>query len=96
MVWEERFYAAPKDISSIRLTCIHCKSSTAIPIEMREYVPEACGCCSKPWFDKGGNDFQLVGWLLQSLSGLKNRTATANCGIHLELPGHLNMPEHSK
>jgi hypothetical protein len=96
MVWEERFYAEPKDISAIRLTCKECQSSTAIPIGTREYVPESCAYCKTQWFDKASTDFQLVGWLLQGLSGLKQRKAGAACGIHLELPGHINMPEDSK
>jgi hypothetical protein len=92
MVWEERFYAEPKDIFSIRLTCRKCQASSTIPLGDREYIPETCSYCHEGWFTKGSTDHKYLTWLLQSLIGLRRRDTDALCNIHFELPGHLNMP----
>ena len=96
MVWEERFYAEPKDIISVRLTCMKCQSATTLPFDQGEYIPETCPICKEGWLLGGSSDYQKVGWLLQSLNALSERSDKALCKIHIELPGHLNMPNGLK
>jgi hypothetical protein len=96
MVWEERFFAELKDIISIRLMCMKCQSATTLPFGQGQYVPETCPICHEGWLHSGSSDHQKVVQLLQSLNALRDRNEKAMCKIHIELPGHLNMPNHSK
>ena len=96
MVWEERFFADLKDIISIRLMCMKCQSATTLPFGQGQYVPETCPICKEGWLQGGSSDHQKVGWLLQSLNALRDRSDKAMCKIHIELPGHLNVPDDSK
>lgn len=96
MVWEERFYAEPKDILSIRLKCNKCESVTTIPLGARDYVPEECSYCHEEWFQRGSGDLATLTKLLFSLHTLRERGNDALCSIHFEFPGKLNMPEDSK
>jgi len=93
MVWEERFYAEPKDVISIRIKCRNCEGASSIPLRGSDhYLPETCAQCRERWFLPGSSDHKMVTWLLQSLNGLKQRDEKVTCDIHFELPGHLNMP----
>lgn len=92
MVWEERFYAAPKDIISIRLTCKKCGAASTLPLRGNDTIHSACSYCSEQLLPHGSSDYRAVHYLLQSLNTLKQRDEKASCEIHLELPGALNMP----
>lgn len=92
MVWQERYYAEPKDIISIRLTCKKCEATSTIPIRGNDTIHSACSYCREQLLPDGSSDYQAVRWLLQSLNALRQRTGKAACEIHLELPGDLNMP----
>jgi ribosomal protein S27AE len=96
MVWEERLFAEPKDVISIRLTCGRCNASLNLPWGDREYVPDTCPYCNEGWFKAGSSDRKFITWLIQSMNGLRQRGSDASCGVHFELPGRLNMPEDSR
>lgn len=93
MVWEERFYAAPKDIISIRITCKKCHSSSTIPLRGQSTVHSACAYCKDDLLPDGSSDYRAVQQLAHYLNTLKERGEKANCDIHLELTGDLNMAD---
>lgn len=89
MVWEERFYAEPKDIISIRLTCKKCFASSTIPLRGNDTVHSACSYCHEQLLPGGSSDFKAIHRLLEGLNTLRQREKDAACEIHLELPGKL-------
>jgi len=93
MVWEERFYAKPKDILSIRLKCRKCEGALIIPLTGdSDYIPESCPYCRESWLHSGSQDYNTIHHLIQSLKGLRQRSEKAQCDLYFELPGSLNVP----
>lgn len=95
MVWQDRYYAEPKDILSIRLTCKRCDGDANVPIGAKDYLPEACPYCHEGWFTRGSSDLEHLAGLVQALKALRQRGKDALCKIHFVLPRDINMPDEN-
>lgn len=93
MVWEERFYAEPKDVLAIRIVCTECEASLSFPFGATNYVPERCPYCPSQWFSKGSMDLQKVNRLIDGIKGLRERGNDSLCKIAMELRGDLKAPD---